>query len=647
MEDMKEKAKELFKNLGNPFASASSSPSIFGSSSSSSKFKGQGHRLGTAADLSLSAAGLERRRGDTGGLGEGKEGMVVRGGRGEGGRGGESGDGRGQVGGDAQRRHLQQHREEKYGTQSTARGSSSASLSPRRLAATSSRAAGDSMVSGPCASSPPSTSPSPKPGQTSTFNAFQPFISIPSSTGPMGAASSRQNASNTSSSSMNNLAPSSSLSHEPIAAVVARCPVCNLFEGSEHMVDIHIEGCLSSAVGSSTLIPPPPSLPASMAEPLLPETNAGIEKDHPQHSVAKMDGELGERGRQADMGMGDGKGGGEEGWEEKSGEAGGEVDRMEDVRLAVAIVLSASPPLPSLRVLMKLLENILSNPSAAKFRRIRLSNPRIAQTVGTMVGSMEVLKAVGFQIIEEDGAEGKDAWACMETVDVEVLQEAVAVFGRKVGEAAREEGMGLTEPSTTSSVSTPVLKPKQVQKIDRQTRVFLSSSENAVWRIEVPESFYDRNAEELRREAMGRRKAMEERQMLVTRATREKAAAALKRRYTAGIMRFLFPDGIVLQGIFRPSEPTSSLYEFVAEALLDPAQEFELLHPVPCQGRSQVIASSVSPSGTMPTLDASDLIPASLIKFKASCLGPPGYTGLRRDLLNRVEPLSATPFIPA
>ena len=50
-------------------------------------------------------------------------------------------------------------------------------------------------------------------------------------------------------------------------------------------------------------------------------------------------------------------------------------------------------------------------------------------------------------------------------------------------------------------------------------------------------------------------------QVLMTRAARERQAAALKRRYRAALIRVFFPDGLVLQGVFRPSEPTTALYE--------------------------------------------------------------------------------------
>lgn len=94
-----------------------------------------------------------------------------------------------------------------------------------------------------------------------------------------------------------------------------------------------------------------------------------------------------------------------------------------------------------------------------------------------------------------------------------------------------------------------------------QLRVFLSTSENSAARIEIPDSFYDRTAEDVRQEMLARRKAMEGAQVLMTRAMKEKQKEALKRKYKMAVIRVLFPDGLVLQGLFRPWEPTSAIYE--------------------------------------------------------------------------------------
>jgi len=94
-----------------------------------------------------------------------------------------------------------------------------------------------------------------------------------------------------------------------------------------------------------------------------------------------------------------------------------------------------------------------------------------------------------------------------------------------------------------------------------QVKVFFAVSESVAARIELPDSFYKRSAEEVRREAELRRKKIEDSQLLIPKSLKEKQAKAAKKRYTRTIIRIQFPDGVVLQGVFAPWEPTTALYE--------------------------------------------------------------------------------------
>ncbi|CAI5959413.1 unnamed protein product [Closterium sp. NIES-65] len=263
------------------------------------------------------------------------------------------------------------------------------------------------------------------------------------------------------------------------------------------------------------------------------------------------------------------------------------------VHHAAAVVLSASPPGATLDILTRILRNIVTDPGNPKFKRIRLGNPRIADTVGKAAGAMDLLRSVGFEMVDEaveGGAAGGSAvaggverWAVMTDVRLELVSEAVAVLSAVGGQssapaapaAATAVGSGAgvaggsagATPAAAAPVSAASAEGGEQEamapmpRIDRQVRVFLSTEENKAARIEVPDSFFDRTAEDVRQEAMARRRAQEGAQLLMTRAMRERQAAALKRRYRAAIVRVMFPDGLVLQGVFRPSEPTAALYE--------------------------------------------------------------------------------------
>lgn len=94
-----------------------------------------------------------------------------------------------------------------------------------------------------------------------------------------------------------------------------------------------------------------------------------------------------------------------------------------------------------------------------------------------------------------------------------------------------------------------------------QIRVFFSVPENVAAKIELPDSFYNLTAEEVKREADMRRKKLEESKLLIPKSYREKQAQAARRRYKRTIIRIQFPDGVVLQAVFSPLELTGALYE--------------------------------------------------------------------------------------
>lgn len=58
-----------------------------------------------------------------------------------------------------------------------------------------------------------------------------------------------------------------------------------------------------------------------------------------------------------------------------------------------------------------------------------------------------------------------------------------------------------------------------------------------------------------------RKQKIAESQLLVPKSYKEKQAKAARRKYTRTVIRIQFPDGVVLQGVFSPWEPTIALYE--------------------------------------------------------------------------------------
>ncbi|CAL9170328.1 plant UBX domain-containing protein 2 [Musa acuminata AAA Group] len=298
-----------------------------------------------------------------------------------------------------------------------------------------------------------------------------------------------------------------------------------------------------------------------------------------------------------------------------------------DVAARVSAFVSSGPPQGAVEVVLKLLGNVAREPQNEKFRRIRMGNPKIKEAVGAR-GGVELLESVGFRLGEEEG----EVWATMEAPSEEqiaVIKEATTLL-----ESWKSEG---SVPVVVSDVKTQrSIEPK---KIDRQVKVFFPVPESEAARIDLPDSFYNLSSTELKREADLRKKRLADSQLLIPKSYREKQAMAAKRKYKRAVVRVQFPDGVLLQGVFLPWEPTTALYEFVSSALKDPSLEFELLQPAVPKLR---VVPFPKPGARATTLEEEDLVPSALVKFKPTETDSMVFTGLTNELLEASEPLNST-----
>ncbi|XWS69374.1 hypothetical protein CRYUN_Cryun04dG0173600 [Craigia yunnanensis] len=96
------------------------------------------------------------------------------------------------------------------------------------------------------------------------------------------------------------------------------------------------------------------------------------------------------------------------------GDSGSNENELEEsrseVEVCVGSFLSGKPPEGSVEVVLRLLRNIVKEPGNDKFRKIRMSNPKIREAVGEVTGGVELLEVVGFELKEEGG----EMWAVME-----------------------------------------------------------------------------------------------------------------------------------------------------------------------------------------------------------------------------------------
>lgn len=296
----------------------------------------------------------------------------------------------------------------------------------------------------------------------------------------------------------------------------------------------------------------------------------------------------------------------------------------------VSAFLCAVPADGAVEVVLKLLRNVVREPGNEKFRRIRMSNPKIKEAVGEVKGGVELLECLGFEL----GEEGGEVWATMQAPSEEqlaVVREAVSFLERWKSQDSN--------PTSAETLGT-VVESSDEQKINRQVRVFFPVPENVAARIDLPDSFYNLSSQEIKREAELRKKKIDESQLLIPKSYREKQAVAARKKYKRTVIRIQFPDGVVLQGVFLPWEPTTALYEFVSSALKEPSLEFDLLCPaVP---RLRLIPHFPGPRSKTPTLEDEDLVPSALLKFKPIETVSIAFTGLTDELLQASEPLTST-----
>lgn len=79
--------------------------------------------------------------------------------------------------------------------------------------------------------------------------------------------------------------------------------------------------------------------------------------------------------------------------------------RLKEKPTEVQAALAAVPENASLEILEKLLYNIAVLPTEAKYRRIKLSNPKIKANIADIPEARQVLTLLGWDLIDEEGEE--------------------------------------------------------------------------------------------------------------------------------------------------------------------------------------------------------------------------------------------------
>lgn len=257
-----------------------------------------------------------------------------------------------------------------------------------------------------------------------------------------------------------------------------------------------------------------------------------------------------------------------------------------------------------LQLIRKLVGNVRDSPNEPKFRKVRLSNPKIGAALGGRPDAFALLCACGFTL---DGsgeyAEMGDAAA----LDASALEWACASLDSAVAQAAAG---GPPVPIGPSDV-----------------KVLVAPEGGAMRQPEVGEDFFALTPAEAKAimDANAARRAKEDRFM--TREAREAERAKQRRVYRKGMVRVRFPDGVVLQATFSSAAPVSAVLAWVAESLSVPAA-FEL-----------AMAGAGPLSDLTATLEQAELCPASLLNFRVHAQEQMQPPYLRHELMQRLQVL--------
>lgn len=198
--------------------------------------------------------------------------------------------------------------------------------------------------------------------------------------------------------------------------------------------------------------------------------------------------------------------------------------------------------------LIKCLENIHNNPNEEKYKKIRMNNKMFCEKIKNCEGALEFLNAAGFAEITIDD----EPYLIWSEENMEVETTLVSLI----------EALKCSEPFHL--------------ELDRNIQVLLPSQ---VRRTKLPADFFRISPEEIKREQQLRSNALEQAQILKTKAMREKEELRVINRYKFSLIRVRFPNGVFLQGTFNVYEKLSQVYEFVQSCLMHEASEFVLIPP--------------------------------------------------------------------
>lgn len=267
---------------------------------------------------------------------------------------------------------------------------------------------------------------------------------------------------------------------------------------------------------------------------------------------------------------------------------------IEEMQFNMGLLISQDSGAAAASLMKRIFINITRNPHEPKYQKLRLDNPKIAQTIVEVQGAVGFMNACGFKEQMEEGDEGSTKYLVLEDREVGklvALQEGLL----------RMEKVFPTPKPESSPSNTPAESSDEVDR-GRDTQLLLMKPTEA----EVPSWFFDRMASEIKEEYMVAKKKSEASKVLMTSAWRKALAEKGRKQFSSALIRIRLPEGVLLQGSFKGKEPLVRIYEWVAECLREPNREFQLFSP------------TREPLSREGTVAAGSLMPAALLNFRWS-----------------------------
>jgi UBX domain-containing protein 6 len=251
-----------------------------------------------------------------------------------------------------------------------------------------------------------------------------------------------------------------------------------------------------------------------------------------------------------------------------------------------------------IEILNKFADNILNNPTEEKYRKIRVENQIFKEKVYSCKYSDLVLKQSGFKA-RSVAKENDDV--VLISADGKPIESSVQIEDYFIFEGGNFDP--LNSLKTFLNLAQPI-KPE----LDRDIHIYQvgGNSTVRVGEFDLSDDFYNVKIEELRREQALRNEALEKSGMLRTKAMRERDEMLESRRYNYCLIRVRFPNGLILQAIFKSSEKYQNLCEFVNDCLE--------ISDVPFEFVSHSLRKA--PNMADLTLAECGLAPAALLNFK-------------------------------